>query len=91
MSMTGTTNISIGTSSIQVLGAHTKRNYVLLTNENGAGEIYLAVGTNAVRGGGICLTSKGSTYEITRDNYVTNNITAIGSSTIALNLAILTY
>ena len=68
-----------GTGVTQVLPANKDLNYAVIINNNET-EAFLSVGTNAVLGVGIMLTTKGSHYEITRDNYVAVEINAVGSA-----------
>jgi len=68
-----------GTGVMQVLPANKDLNYAVIVN-NSDNEVFLAVGTNAILGSGIMLTSKGSHYEITKDNYVAVEINAVGSA-----------
>jgi hypothetical protein len=68
-----------GTGSTFVLPADDRRNYTILVNQLDS-EVYLGIGTGAVLGHGILLTTIGSSYELNKDNHCAAEINAIGTN-----------
>lgn len=87
----GVVGVATGTGNLNavVLSADIKRNYAVITNDL-ATEVYLSIGTASLLGQGILLNAKGSSFEITKDNFVTSEIRASGT-TGALRLVYQTY
>ena len=73
------TSVVVGNTSTKILSAKENRAYVVITNDSDE-EIYLSLGSPAVQGAGIPLTTKGSVIEIAGDKPFRGDVYAICTS-----------
>lgn len=78
---------TVTTSSIQVIATSTGRQFASISND-GANDVYLAVGQSAVRGKGIYLKA-GNTFTIDEKNLFTGAVNAIATTSTS-NLSVIT-
>jgi hypothetical protein len=91
MSYNNTGSVAIGTSNTQIFAANSNRRYAAICFDAAGGDLYLGLGTGAARGKGILLLSRGSTFEIGKDNGFSGVINGIGSWNAPINVTVVEW